>query len=249
MAIKAKDAIAAARDLIGTPYSQLDCINLIKKVIRTSPGGDKSYTTAGSNTLWRSHASSGKYRHITEQITGLAGAKAGMLAFKADGVDFHHVGIVTGDGTVIHSSSTQGGRGVVETPLTAKEGWTHLAVHKGIRIGGETAQEDGMATPLYTARVITKDGPLNVRQVPEVGKVIGKIPKGEVVEVYSVGNWVRAKYGEIYGYVSAEYIERIEEEPEQESFISVEGDVTIIDGEGNTFKPKGGWRVVVPGND
>ena len=37
--IKAQDAISAARALIGTPYSELDCINLIKRVIRTAPGG------------------------------------------------------------------------------------------------------------------------------------------------------------------------------------------------------------------
>ena len=37
--VKAADAIRTARALIGTPYSELDCINLIKRVIRTAPGG------------------------------------------------------------------------------------------------------------------------------------------------------------------------------------------------------------------
>lgn len=32
--IKTKDAISIARSLIGTPYSELDCINLIKKVTK-----------------------------------------------------------------------------------------------------------------------------------------------------------------------------------------------------------------------
>ena len=52
--IKASDAIAAARALIGTPYSELDCINLIKKIIRTAPGGVKGYQTAGTASLWAS---------------------------------------------------------------------------------------------------------------------------------------------------------------------------------------------------
>ena len=43
--IKAEDAIAKARELIGTPYGtgegQLDCINLVKKIIRECPGGVK----------------------------------------------------------------------------------------------------------------------------------------------------------------------------------------------------------------
>ena len=36
--IQAEAAIRAARGLIGTAYSELDCINLIKKVIRTCAG-------------------------------------------------------------------------------------------------------------------------------------------------------------------------------------------------------------------
>ena len=52
--IAASDAIRAARRLIGTPYDELDCINLIKRVIRTAPGGRRRYTTAGTNALWRS---------------------------------------------------------------------------------------------------------------------------------------------------------------------------------------------------
>ena len=56
--IKADDAIRVARSLIGTPYSELDCINLIKRVIRASPGGVPGYTTAGTNTLWRSATAS-----------------------------------------------------------------------------------------------------------------------------------------------------------------------------------------------
>ena len=44
--ITTNEAIRVARGLIGTSYETLDCINLIKKVIRTSAGGDKRYTTA-----------------------------------------------------------------------------------------------------------------------------------------------------------------------------------------------------------
>ena len=44
--ISVNEAIRVVRGLIGTAYSELDCINLIKMVIRTSAGGDKHYTTA-----------------------------------------------------------------------------------------------------------------------------------------------------------------------------------------------------------
>jgi len=60
------------------------------------------------------------------QVLAIPGAKAGMLAFKRDGDDVHHVGIVTEKGTVIHSSSVYGR--VVETPLD--NSWHLLAQHK-----------------------------------------------------------------------------------------------------------------------
>lgn len=53
--IRYEDAIRIGRSLMGTPYSELDCINLIKKVIRTAPGGVPKYTTAGTNSLWKSN--------------------------------------------------------------------------------------------------------------------------------------------------------------------------------------------------
>lgn len=214
--IKWQDAIREARLLLGTPYSELDCINLIKKVIRKAPGGVPSYTTAGTNALWKSYDMSGKYRDLTWRQEGLDGACAGMIAFKADGSDYHHAGIVTGDGTVIHSSSTQGGRGVVETPLTAKEGWTHLAVHRYIEIEadeerGETPMEENA---LFRALVVTASGALNMREAPSTGAmVVEKIPKGAEVEVLEKTDeeWWRVRYKGETGYAAEEYLSRIEE--------------------------------------
>ena len=122
-----EDAVSAARALLGTPYKDLDCINLVKKVIRTALGGVGKYTTAGTNSLWKSFGMAEKYRDITWRQEGISGAQGGMLAFKRSGSDVHHVGLVTREGTVIHSSSALGC--VVETPLTQEEGWNLLAVH------------------------------------------------------------------------------------------------------------------------
>lgn len=134
--IRYQDAIAVARSLIGTPYAELDCINLIKKIIRVAPGGVRSYTTAGTNSLWKSYSMSKKYKDLTWRQTGLSGARAGMLAFKANGDDVHHVGIVTERGTVVHASSAVGR--TVETPLGRAEGWTLLAIHRYIAPAKET---------------------------------------------------------------------------------------------------------------
>ncbi len=152
--IKTAEALHTARGLLGTSYDELDCINLIKKVIRTAPGGDKNYTTAGTNELWNSDSKSAKYRDLTWKQEGISGAKAGMLAFMGVGTgDVNHTGLVTECGTVIHSSKSRGD--VVETALTEKAGWNGLGEHRMIEVdGGETADsaEGESAHHLRTGR-------------------------------------------------------------------------------------------------
>lgn len=243
--IKAKDAIAVARSLIGTPYSEMDCINLIKKVIRTAPGGDPKYTTAGSNALWDSYGMSGKYRDLTYRQDGIDNADAGMLAFKADGEDYHHVGIVTDEGTVIHSSSTKGGRGVVETPLTAKEGWTHLASHRYIETseGGDRPQEEAMEGYKAVVKLDDPNSTLNVRNAPgKEGAVINRLLHGQKVEVVTehAGGWVFVRYGDsgAMGYVASEYLERAEEDEEPSTHVVL----VFTDSFGNEWIPVGDFK-------
>ena len=148
--IDATTAIRAARALIGTAYSELDCINLIKKIIRTAPGGDKNYTTAGTNDLWNSFDSVPKYRYLIWRQTGISGAKAGMLAFMGVGTgDVSHTGLVTERGTVIHSSKSRGG--VVETEITDKSLWNGLGKHRMIAVDGEETADsaEGESVTVY----------------------------------------------------------------------------------------------------
>ena len=208
--VKAQDAIAAARALIGTPYATLDCIGLIVRVIRTCPGGDPAYRCQGTNWLWRSISNSPKYRDLTRQIVGVRYAQAGMLAFKRSGDNIHHVGLVTGDGTVIHSSSAAGR--VVETALDAS--WHLMGVHRLIETdeGGTQMQEI-----LYTARVRLADpgSTLNVRAEPGTGgQRIGRLSDGAQVRVLQEmdNGWVRIAYGDSgVGYVDGGYLARAEE--------------------------------------
>lgn len=204
--VKAADAIQTARALIGTPYGELDCINLIKRVIRTAPGGVPGYTTAGTNTLWRSYDMSAKYRDLTWRREGIQGARAGMLAFKRNGEDVHHVGLVTGDGTVVHSSSAKGQ--VVETALDGS--WQLLGIHRYIEAAGAAGTEDNVNV-LYQAVVSTQSGALNVRDAPDGGR-IGSLPKGTTVDVLAepAQGWTFVRYGSLMGYVSSAYLTQIE---------------------------------------
>lgn len=240
--IKWQDAIREARLLIGTPYSVLDCINLLKKVIRTAPGGVPGYTTAGTNSLWKSFEMSAKYRDLTERHEGIENVPAGAIPFKRDGSNVHHAGIATGKGTVIHSSSTQNGRGVVETPLTAEEGWNCWGVHRHIMIMIRKAEEDNMDT-LYRAKVITQEDPLTLRNAPE-GDKIGELPIGAIVDVLvdTGGDWLFVRLGGMSGYAAKRYLARTEEEPEEEEVAGAEIQIVITDEAGNVFRPVGAYK-------
>ena len=199
--IQAEEAIRAARGLIGTSYETLDCINLIKKVIRTAPGGDKRYTTAGTNELWNSFDSAPKYRHLIWRKAGISDAKAGMLAFMGVGTgDVSHTGLVTEQGTVIHSSKSRGG--VVETALTAKAGWNGLGVHRMIEVA-----ENAGAAPTGTAYIVCVQTGLRMRKRPDVrGEYMQMLPDGAVIVALKTrAGWIKTTYKGYTGWVSGEY--------------------------------------------
>ena len=249
--IKTQDAISAARALLGTPYSEIDCINLIKRVIRTAPGGVPWYTTAGTNALWASYGASAKYRDLTWRQDGIAGARAGMLAFKRHGGDVHHVGIVTELGTVIHSSSVHGK--VVETAMD--ESWHLLAQHRYIEVAAVAAETEGTMDVLYQAVVNTMRDPLNVRDSPNAsGRKIGELPRGATVDVLAepCEGWLYVRGDSVTGYASAAYLTRVEivsagdvqEQPQpQETKADVEPYTTILREDGTVIRLAGRWSV------
>ena len=199
--IQAEEAIRAARGLIGTAYSELDCINLIKKVIRTAPGGDKRYTTAGTNELWNSFDSVPKYRHLIWRQSGISGAKPGMLAFMGVGTgDVSHTGLVTERGTIIHSSKSRGG--VVETELLAKAGWNGLGVHRMIAVA-----ENVDAAPTGTTYIVCAQTGLRMRKRPDVrGEYMQMLPDGAVIVALETrSGWIKTTYKGYTGWVSGEY--------------------------------------------
>lgn len=205
--IQAEEAIRAARGLIGTAYSELDCINLIKKVIRTGAGGDKRYTTAGTNELWNSFDSAPKYRHLIWRKAGISGAKPGMLAFMGVGTgDVSHTGLVTERGTVIHSSKSRGG--VVETALTEKNGWNGLGAHRMIEAegsGDKSAGGERAGSAEYGRVIVCAGGGLRMRVKPN-GRYMQMIPDGTRLAVLEEKDgWLRTAYRGHTGWISGTY--------------------------------------------
>lgn len=212
--IETSEAIRTARGLIGTPYSELDCINLIKKVIRTCAGGDKRYTTAGTNELWNSFDSVPKYRHLIWRQSGISGAKPGMLAFMGVGTgDVDHTGLVTERGTVIHSSKSRGC--VVETEITDKSLWNGLGKHRMIAVQNDNAE--GGETMFGNATVSVTSGYVNIREgASTAAKIIAKAENGTRVNVIREAGGTGWVFGALAsgeaGYMSSEYL--VEDAPE-----------------------------------
>ena len=200
--IKTAEALRTARGLLGTSYDELDCINLIKKVIRVSAGGEKSYTTAGTNALWESDKNSAKYRDLTWKQEGISGAKAGMLAFMGVGTgDVNHVGLVTEKGTVVHSSKSRGG--TVETELTEKNGWNELGKHRHIEVAEDTTTDVQEGTEY----IVCAQKGLRMRKKPDVrGEYMQMLPDGAVITALEErAGWLKTTYKGYTGWVSAEY--------------------------------------------
>ena len=205
--IRAKAAIRAARGWIGTDYGTMDCINLIKMVIRTGAGGDRRYTTAGTNALWDSDGKRGRYRDLTWKRAGIFGAKPGMLAFMGVGTgDVNHVGLVTERGTVIHSSKSRGG--VVETTLAAKAGWNGLGIHRMIEVegsGGKSAGGERAESTEYGHVIVCAGGGLRMRVKPN-GRYMQTIPDGTRLAVLAEKDgWLRTAYRGHTGWISGRY--------------------------------------------
>ena len=149
---------------------------------------------------------------------------------------------MTGEGTVIHSSSAAGK--VVETKLDAS--WHLLAVHRyiearpsGASLDDETEEKQMEA---YKMKVVASS--LNVRDEPDVkGRRIGRLSEGAVVTVQAEmeNGWKYITYGDgALGYVDGSYLGEYEEPPVPET-----PKITIIDSANNHFSPVGDFRVII----
>ena len=266
--ISAAEAIRVARSKLGTPYGsgegQLDCINLIKYVIRHAVGGDPLYTDAHVPALWASYESSGKYKHLIARQIGTAGAMPGMLAFKGQPLGYDHqpshVGLVSYDGMVIHASSAKGE--TVETRLDSS--WSLLGTSSKIQPAAspEPAPDpdpDPEPGKSYTAEVIAlkNDKPVNLRSGPgtEYG-IIAKVPVGTIVTVlteHDGWDFINVSTTAQQGYMASQYLRRCDPQPEPEPEPGPEPEPepgtdwlespTMISEAGSIISLAGKWRI------
>ena len=95
-------------------------------------------------------------------------------------------------------------------------------------------------------RVITKNDPLSLRELPETGRVIAKMPAGMVIEASGDGEWLLVDYGGIRGYAAARYLQRLEEAQEEDKEESAAAmRMVLTDEAGNTWVPEGAFMAEI----
>lgn len=110
--MRADDFCRRCYDLIGRPYSEIDCIG----IVRTAAG----IRCQGTNWLWRSYDSRGKYQYLIERLDRApkwSEIRDGLLVFRIawnetpkgydDKPNCYHVGVIYGS-KVIQSQEKTG---------------------------------------------------------------------------------------------------------------------------------------------
>ena len=164
--------------------------------------------------------------------------KPGGAHYNGDLLDYYHVELVTSKKPLRIVECTQYGSvdGIeVSTKLSGRRYGGKL---RGVLYDG-FVEEDTMSV-LYKAEVITSSDPLNLRDAPK-GKKIGELPKGALVDVIADGEWARVRYGDLLGYASADYLQRVEADTAEPETGELTVKTVITDEAGRTFEPVGAY--------
>lgn len=99
------------QSLIGLPYSECDCIGVVRRAA--------GIRCQGTNWLWRSYESAGKYRYLAERATTAPAQDSainGQLVFRIkwdekprgydDRPNCHHVGVIIGNDVIQSNEKT-----------------------------------------------------------------------------------------------------------------------------------------------
>lgn len=186
--------------------------------------------------------------------------QAGGRYYNGDKLDYYHAGVVTRVNPLEIIECTESGyiSGVVISSDVKK--WQYAGELKDVLYEGYEPDEREEKLVSYKAIVTTEKDPLRVREWPETGTILGKVPKGRTVDVLAEAGdgWPKIRYNKLIGYVSEQYLTPIgaaqtkpEETPEETDEVQIPpediAEVTIrtiiTDSAGNTFEPVGEFTV------
>lgn len=176
--------------------------------------------------------------------------------YTGDLLDYYHVAVVTRTKPLEIIECTEYGSVTGIVVNTKFKNWQYGGRLKGVLYDGYDEEDDPVIqivvpqTIKYQAMVNTGSGDLNVREWPETGPVVGRVPKGRIVDIISdIGDgWPKIRYNEIVGVVSEKYLTSIGLPAEAEETLETTDEaksaaVTIIDSAGNRFNPVGDFKV------
>lgn len=167
------------------------------------------------------HGSNSIARDNIFEMRVIAQAKPGWAAFKrrlddgepakyrGDGWgNFYHIGLVSRDGK--HVLNAKGEKyGFCCDDI--QNGWHYACPLKAVEYGEDVID---VGSDVYgQALVITKSGPLNVRESPKTGRVIGRLARGSMVDILTPDSeWPKIRQGDILGYASMEYLAMLKDD-------------------------------------
>lgn len=214
--------VHAALDLVGQPYSKMDCQEFVEQAMKAV---GINLNLAGSNTWYRNMTWTGTPEECIATFGEIpVGAILFILkhdgkepaAYRSDGKgNADHMGIKTyvSPGSV-HSSSIK--KKVIESTFEDKTirngGWNAVGLWDAFDYG-ETINRilKGEEKPLsQTAKVVAESGKtVNFRTGPSTSSaLIDRIDIGTSVQVISdFGTWVKVLIGSKTGYIMANYID------------------------------------------
>ena len=146
--------IEGVRALIGTPYSECDCKDVIARPL--------GIRFSGTNWLWRSINNSSKYQYLVERLqTSMLSEdmKPGDILFKIrggipkgynDSPDAYHVAVYIGAGKIVHSSPSTGVR-ESDYIYSAWQGWGRM---KHVEYAEESTEEESTEMELSDHEMI-----------------------------------------------------------------------------------------------
>ena len=248
-----------------------DCIGLVMGAMYEL--GHKKYDLHSSNyfaryqmqtikKVYEKDLAVGQILYRSRKDSGQLNARyqAGGRYYNGDKLDYYHAGVVTRVNPLEIIECTESGyiSGIVISSDAKK--WQYAGELKDVLYEGYEPDEREETLVSYKAVVTTEKDPLRVREWPEAGTILGKVPKGRTVDVLAEAGdgWPKIRYNELIGYVSEQYLTPIgavqtepEETPEETDEVQITPEdiaevpirTIITDSAGNTFEPVGEFTV------
>ena len=163
----------------------------------------------GSNSIWSDYLTSRGTLSGGKRTDGQV-LKPGTAVFTSNDEGRHnHIGLFTGDGTVIEAMGAKDG---VTTTRISNKKWTHWGELKNVRYDADGDNHEKGGSGMFATVVLPQDASgntVNMRERADRGSsVIARVPVGATVEVLEDrSTWCQIEFGGQVGWMMSNYLE------------------------------------------